>query len=161
MQDCKQISDSDRQILLTYLQSQRLMTLTSGSGNDLWSCSVYYVIDKDFNLCFISEPETKHVINLKKNQHIACNITDSTQKVTTKKIGVQIHGTASEENNQTKMKTILSMWNQANQGFDDIINFKNIVHKVIKSKVYKIQPKLIKFFNEKLYDSEGFRIIKL
>jgi len=151
----------DRQTLLIYLRSQRLMSLTSGVGNNLWSCSVYYVVDDKLNLYFISEPETQHIKNIHKNNKIACNISDSSQAVVDKKVGMQIQGIITEESNQIKIKTILSMWNKNNPGFADIVNLKNMIRKVIKSKVYKVQPILIKFFNEKLYGSEGFRIINL
>lgn len=161
MKDNKIINTLNHQTLLNYLQSQRLMSLTSGVGNNLWSCSVYYVVDDRLNLYFISEPETQHIKNTYKNNKIACNISDSLQKVTDKKIGMQIQGIVTEEDNQTKIKTILSMWNKNNPGFADIINLKNILNKVIKSKVYKVQPTMIKFFNEKLYGSEGFKIINL
>lgn len=146
--------------LLKYLKSQRLMTITT-LGISMWSCSVYYVVDDQLNLFFISEPDTQHIKNIINNNKIACNIANSSQIVMDKKVGMQIQGIITEENNQTKIRTILSMWNQVNPGFADIINLKNIVHKVIKSKVYKVQPTLIKFFNEKLYGSEGFRMISL
>jgi len=152
--------DKDRQKLLTYLKTQKLMSLTSKGRKNLWSCSVYYVVDDKFNFYFISEPTTEHIKNISVNSQVACNIVNSSQPVTTKKMGVQIRGRVMQETNHVKIQTILAMWNQVNPGFSDIINLKNIVHKVINSKVYKIKPELIKFFNEELYGSEGFKKFK-
>lgn len=149
----------DKDALQEYLQSQNLMSLAT-CGPDMWISSVYYVVDDEFNLYFLSEPTTIHCQALKKNIEVSCAIANSRQKVTAKKIGVQIHGQASQVNSLQKMRWMLAMWNKINPGFEAVINLKNIQKRVINSKVYKIQPKLIKFFNEKLYGEEGFKLFK-
>ncbi len=136
------------------------MTLTTTGPTGLWSCSVYYVVDDDFNLFFVSESTTTHIQNTRRNSQVAVNIADSSQKVTAKKIGLQIQGKVNEESNRSKLKTIVSMWNRVNPGLADVVNLKNIIHKVINSKVYRIRPTLIKLFNEALYGSEGFKVFK-
>ena len=44
---------------------------------------------------------------------------------------------------------------------EDIVNIKNMKAKVISSRVYKITPTIIKFFNQDLYGEEGYRVFKL
>lgn len=135
------------------------MSLATG-GQNLWVCTVYYVVDEKFNLYFLSEPTTSHCQQLSKNAEVACAICDSRQKVTNKKIGVQILGKASKVSNIGKIKWMLGLWNKVNPGFETIINWKNIQKKVIKSEIYKVEPRLIKFFNEKIYGPEGFKFFE-
>jgi len=145
--------------LLKYLKSQNLMTLATCDKN-LWVSTVYYVIDENFNLYFLSEQATIHCQQLSKNAEVACGIVDSRQKVADKKIGVQFLGKASRVDSLEKIKWMLALWNKVNPGFETIINFKNIQNKVIKSRIYKVEPRLIKFFNEKIYGPEGFKVFE-
>jgi uncharacterized protein YhbP (UPF0306 family) len=149
--------DTDKRQLLTYLKSQNLMTVAT-NGDYPWAASVYFITDNSFNIYFLSEPTTIHCRNIQKNQNVACSITDSRQKVTDKKIGVQIQGSAHEESTAEKIRWMLGLWNKMNPGFEQVINLHNIQHRVIKSRIYKIIPKQIKFFNEKLYGPEGYKI---
>ncbi len=149
----------NKQKLLQYLKSQRLMTLSTYDNRPSVS-SVYYAIDDTFNLYFLSEPKSKHCLDIKMNKQVGCNIADSHQLVTDKKIGVQIHGTATQLQDESLVKKALQMWNNAIPGFEHIINWENIEKKVIKSRVYKVKPVLIKFLNEELYGPEGTEIFK-
>lgn len=125
-----------------------------------WTSIVFYAVDNDFNLYFISEPTTRHSKAIQKNKYISCAISDSNQVTTDKKIGLQIEGIASEVKDTNKLKIILSMWHKKNPGFEDIINLPNMIKKIIKGRFYQIKPTLIKFFNEKLYGDEGTEIFK-
>lgn len=150
---------NNKQRLLEYLRFQNLMSLAT-CGKRMWISTVYYVVDEQLNLYFLSEPMTIHCQDIKENSQVACAIADSKQKVTDKKIGVQARGIASEVNSLEKIKWVLAMWNKHNPGIENIINLKNIQRKVINSKIYKIKPSVIKFFNEELYGPEGFEIFK-
>lgn len=145
--------------LLSYLKSQHTMSLATFDGK-LWICTVFYAIDDKLNFYFISEPNTRHSKGILKNSQVACSIANTNQVTTDKKIGVQIVGIASEVKNRNKIKVVLGLWNKVNPGFESIINLPNMIKKVISGKVYLIKPKEIKFFNEKLYGSEGFEIFK-
>lgn len=149
----------DKQLLLKYLQSHNFVTLATHDKH-LWTSSVYYVMDNYFNLYFLSEPTTMHCRHIAKNSEIACAIADSSQKVTDKKVGVQLYGRAVRVNSINKIKWMLKLWNKLNPGFESIINLKNIQTNKINGRIYKVTPKLIKFFNEKLYGPEGFELFK-
>lgn len=149
----------DKSLLLSFLKSQNLMALATYDKKP-WICNVYFVIDDNFNLYFISEPTTIHCKNISKNKNVTCSVADSSQKVTDKKIGVQIRGTAQRLDNLQKIRWMLAFWNKMNPGFETIINLKNIQNKVIKGRAYQIKPEVIKFFNEKLYGPEGQKIFR-
>jgi len=122
-----------------------------------WICTVYYTIDDSFNLYFITEPETRHTHDIGKNSLVACSIADTHQKVTDKKIGVQISGRAKIIEQEEAIVRSLNLWNATNPGFEHIINLENMKKKAIKGKVFQITPTYIKFFNEELFGPEGFR----
>ena len=145
--------------LLEYLKSLNFMSVATYNKH-LWAASVYYVVDKDFNLYFISQPDTEHCQDILKNSEVACTIADSRQKVTAKKVGVQLYGTAKQLTAMEKLKWMLAFWNRMNPGVASVINLKNIQNKVIKSRAYQITPKKIKWFNEELYGSEGVEVFE-
>ncbi|OGK16705.1 hypothetical protein A2774_00200 [Candidatus Roizmanbacteria bacterium RIFCSPHIGHO2_01_FULL_39_12c] len=149
----------NKQKLLKYLRSQHTLYLAT-YDDESWSATVFYAIDDNLNIYFISEPSTKHAKAFKKNRVVSAAIADSRQKLTDKKIGVQLHGVVYEVTNKNNLKTILSLWHKFNPGFEDVVNLSNLIKKVIKSRFYQISPTLIKFFNEKIYGEEGFEIFK-
>ncbi|HDH31169.1 MAG TPA: hypothetical protein ENH26_00090 [Candidatus Wolfebacteria bacterium] len=146
-------NETNKQQLLNYLKSQKLMSLAT-YGDEIAACVVYYAVDDDFNFYFISPQDTQHCINIAKNKNIACSIADSHQKVSDKKIGAQIQGEASEITGKDKIIAVLKMWHQMNPGVESLISFDKIKNKIIESRVYKIKPFRIKFFNEELYGDE-------
>lgn len=150
---------SNKQTLFKYLKSQNLMALAAYSRS-IWICTVYYVIDEDFNFYFVSSPKTKHGKMTEKNSRVACSIFDSHQKNKDYKVGVQLRGTVSIVKNSAKLKWALKVWNRSHPGIAHVINFKNIKEKITSAQVYKIKPDLIQFFNQKLYGDREHEIFK-
>lgn len=158
---CGRISEEDNKELLKYLKSQRLMTLATSVNNKSWVCSVYYVIDSELNLYFVSPPESKHCQDILKNKAVACAIADSHTPNSAKKVGVQLTGIASQVRGWEKTKVLLKMWHKAAPGAEDVINTANMKNKVVSSRVYKVRPNLIKFFNQNLYSNPSSRVLTI
>jgi nitroimidazol reductase NimA-like FMN-containing flavoprotein (pyridoxamine 5'-phosphate oxidase superfamily) len=148
-----------KQQLLEYLRSKKLMTVATYS-DDVWAASVYYTVDDDFSIYFLSAPESKHVQDLHKNGSVACTIADSRQEAVDKKMGVQLKGIAVEVTGMDRLMPIMDMWHAVNPGLESILSIDTIRGKVIDSIVYKIAPQYIKFFNEELYGPEGCEVFK-
>jgi len=146
---------NNKQKLLEYLKEHKFMSVATHDEH-LWAAWVYYVIDDEFNLYFVSAPDTDHCKNIIKNGEIACAIADSHQNVTDKKIGAQMYGTSYRLKDITQIKWMLKLWNKINPGFEKIVNLKNMQNKVINSRVFKVIPKKIKWFNEELYGNKEF-----
>jgi uncharacterized protein YhbP (UPF0306 family) len=151
------MNTKDKQKLLAYLKSQHLIFLASSSQNP-WIATLYFAVDDNFDIYFISESKSLHGKNILDNKKVSCGIADSKQKVNEEKIGVQLAGVASEITDENEIRYALALWNASNPGLEKIINFDNLYK--INTNVYIIRPTLIKFFNEKLYGQEGFRILK-
>ena len=150
-----------KQQILKFLRSQHLMSLATAKNNKPWSNTAYFAADNDLNLYFVSPPSADHSKYLSKNKYIACSIYDSRQKVNSQKEGLQLKGTVSIITKVPEIKKALKLWNQANPGAAKIINYDNMVKKVISSKIYKISPTLFKYFNETLYGDKETKTYKL
>ena len=150
-----------KQQVLKYLKSQHLMSLATANKNKPWACTVYFTVDEALNLYFVSPPAADHCRNLTKNKYISCSIYDSRQKVNSKKEGLQLGGTVKVISEVAEIKKALALWNKANPGAEKYINYDNMINKVITSKVYKIKPRLFKYFNEALYGDKELKVFKL
>lgn len=146
-----------KEMLLEYLKGLKFMSVSTYDEH-LWTAWVYYVIDDDFNLYFVSQPDTDHCKSILKNGEIACAIADSHQNVTDKKVGAQLYGVAQQLTNVGQLRWMLNLWNKINPGIDKVINLKNMQTKVIKSRVFKVTPKKIRWFNEELYKEKESEI---
>lgn len=139
------------QELLKYLKTYRLMALAT-YGETPWICWVFYVVDEKFNIYFISSPKTQHAIDIASNNKVACAISDTTQNPLGDKKGVQIWGTVEEVTLKEKLQTFFEMWKNTINNNEQKLTYKNYADKVLDSKVYKIVPKKIKWFNQELKD---------
>jgi general stress protein 26 len=150
-----------KELICDYFSTQRLMSVATFAENP-WIANVYYVHDEDLNLYFLSKPWREHCEALKVNNNVAVAIVDSTQPIYEVQKGIQLWGTASEMNNITKLKWMFSMWNKliAGEKGEKLLDPKSFLD-AGKSKVYKIEPKRIKFFNTELWPKDQTMILEL
>jgi uncharacterized protein YhbP (UPF0306 family) len=138
----------DQQKLFDYLQTQHLMSLAT-SGETLWAASVYYATDQDFNLYFVTGPNTEHGKNFFEDPEVCGTICDSTQLNSADKIGVQFRGTVEQVTGLAALKKAVELWNRINPGVEKWVNIKNIQANKINSRVFKVKPAIIKLFTTK------------
>lgn len=79
---------------LDYLQGHNVATLATGSGGDIWASALFYVND-GFTLYFLSQPSSRHCLNLGQNPRVAVTIQEDYADWLEIK-GVQIEGCAAE-----------------------------------------------------------------
>lgn len=152
---------SDKEELLKFLKSKNFMSLATVRGDEAYNCVVYYGVDDNFNIYFVSQLTRDHSKNIKENNSVAITVADSNQKVTDKKVGVQLRGRCSLVSNPLECAKALALWNKANPGVESVISLQNIKDKVIKSRVYRVSPEHAKFFNENLYGPDGIKELEL
>ena len=138
------------------LASQNLMTLATATNNP-WVCTVYFVTDPELNFYFVSSPESKHCKQIEKNNNVAVAVYDSHTKNSDKKTGIQMQGKASIVKSWKETEKYLKMWNKKNPGKENVITIENLKKPEFSSRIYRIRPNLIKFFNQRLFGDEGFR----
>lgn len=128
-------------------------------GSSPWICTVYYVTDESLNLYFVSAPNSKHVEGISKNKGVACAIATSNQKPSENKVGVQMQGEVEEVKGIEKIKWFFKMWRKLNPN-EVKLTFENYDKKLIKSKIFRIRPTLIKYMNKELFGDETYKVYK-
>lgn len=149
----------DKKELVKFLQSQNLMSLAT-NADKTWIATVYYAVDKDLQFYFVSSPDSKHSKDIEKNNKVSCAIYDSHTLNSAKKVGVQLQGIATQVKGWEDTERALRMWHKAAPGAEEI-SVKSMKEGEVGSKVYKIKPSLIKFFNQKIYKDPSARVFKL
>jgi len=114
----------------------------------LYIATLFYAVNSELSLFFLSHPKSHHCLSFNKNQKIACTIYNSMQFVTEKRIGIQYYGSVSEITDKTELIHALSLWHSANPGCESTITVKSILKHDSSYAMYHISPKQIKFTDE-------------
>jgi len=83
-----------RDKVLAYLHSCNVLTLATNGEDGPWAAAVFYV-NNDFNLFFLSDPATRHVLNINLNPQVAATI-QKDYKDWKKIKGIQLEGEVRE-----------------------------------------------------------------
>ena len=145
--------------IFDFVRSNRAMSLATASGKEPWVCTVFYGTDKDLNLYIVTDPGSEHGTAINKNDNVAFNIFDSHQIVTDQKRGVQGRGKCQKVNGLVNIIKGLRFWQKANPGAEKKVTMDTI-KKFADTRIFKIVPSYLKFFNEKLYPDSKYGIWK-
>ena len=145
-----------REFLLSHFQM-----VVSTYSNYPWTATLYYSVDQDLNIYFLSSPETIHCKQIEKNPKVAVAVVDSPQKPTSLKKGVQIYGKAKRISGINKIKYALDLWKKTLDVTSPLYTYEGMMKKAIKGRMYRITPIKIKFFNEALWKEGTEPTIKL
>lgn len=130
-------------------------------GKTPWIANVYYIHDENLNLYFLSKSWRKHCRAIEKNSRVAVTIADSHQPIYKPQKGLQIWGTAKPVSLVSSLQWMFRMWNKliaGSQG-EKLVNPKKFLE-AGTSKIYKITPQRIKFFNTFLWQKEQFKVLE-
>ena len=81
-----------RERILRYLSDHNTMTLSTWEAEGPWAAAIFYASD-GFDLYFLSDPETRHIVNMAANPRVAVTIQEDYHEWAMIK-GVQLEGTA-------------------------------------------------------------------
>jgi len=146
-----------RKDIFKFLKKNGILTLATQSAKGPWVCTVYYGIDDEMNLYIVTDPNSIHGKAMINNNKIAFNIFDSRQKIYRPKKGVQGSGAIEMVRGVIKVTKALILWHKQNPGVEKAITIKE-VKKFADTKVFKITPKYLKFFNKELYSPEEYGV---
>lgn len=150
----KRTKSQIKEDIFKFIKSNGIMTLGTCSSKGPWLCTVYYGVDGDMNLYVVTDPNTAHAKNIALNGKVAFNIFDSHQKIINPKKGVQGFGKGEIVKGLFANTKALLLWHKQNPGIEKSITIKDISKKITTTKIYKITPIFLKFFNDKLYAPE-------
>jgi uncharacterized protein YhbP (UPF0306 family) len=140
-----------KELISGYLNSQYMMQVATESNRQPWICTVYYAVDSDLNLYWLSLPTRKHSKEIKINNKIAAAIPVvfvNGEKV----VGIQVQGIAEELESSSNFRKIAEL-------YADIFNrTKDWVEDFCKNetdhKLYKITPKKFVLFDERNFPED-------
>ncbi len=138
------------------LKENKLLTLSTTNKSQPYSCSLYYVFDKQLNLYIWTDKDSTHSENIKNNSKIAINIADTSQKWGSKLKGLQIQGTA----NIISTKELPNIARLYIKRFPKVSKYikkiKDFVSGKLESQIYKFKINKIKLLDEKTFGKEEF-----
>lgn len=137
-------------LINAFVNEHRQMTIAT-FGNHPWIATVYYAVDQEWNLYFLSNPATLHGQQIAMNAQVAVAISDSPQAPPEKKKGVQIYGEARLLSNEAEVTQALQRWKETLQVANDDYSYQGMQNNRIKGRMYKVAIKKIKFFNQELW----------
>jgi len=153
------IQDQIQSDIFAFLKSQGVMTLATQSVTGPWVATLYFGIDDHMDLYILTDPNSIHGQHIAQNPQVAFNIFDSHQKITNPKLGVQGRGNITLIKGIAANTRALMLWHRQNPGIEKNITIKD-VKKYADTKLYKITPSYLKFFNKVLYAPEEYGIWK-
>jgi len=127
------------------------LSLATCSNNKPWICTLFYAIDKKFNLYFVSRKTSFHVQHLRKKPIVAFTIFDSHQKPGTG-VGLQISGKVTKVKNKDFEKVIALLRKKGHPSENREIKHQTIITQDFLKKnsyeIFQIQPSKI-YINDK------------
>ncbi len=123
--------------ILDYLEKNRRMTIATSENNVPWASTVMFAYDSDFNLYFISVPDSRKTKNIATNPKVSVAINEYVYKKGFT-IGLQIEGKAIMLNKE-KDKQELEIYRQRFDWADDFLHDQEF---------YQITPEKIYYLDE-------------
>lgn len=63
-----------RKLIEEYLQNARMMQVATAKDNQPWACTVYFAVDENLNLYWISKTSRRHSEEIRNNEKVAGTI---------------------------------------------------------------------------------------
>lgn len=139
------------QELIDLLKSQKLLVIASGAGEDIWISNVYYGVDGDLNLYFISPEGAKHSQHFLQNPEVAFSVAWFDPSNHKDRKAVQGRGVIKVAENDEDIAKGVALHNQNFPEFAERITASWIKVNEWNSKVWVLKPKYIKFWDDELY----------
>lgn len=134
-----------RKLITEYLQKKHMMQLATLSGEQPWICTVYYIVDNQLNLYWLSLESRRHSKEIIAHSKVAVAIPvkfDNGEPV----IGIQIEGSAQQLDSSLGLKQLAESYankfGRTTQWVEDFCANKT------EHKMYKFTPNLFVLFDE-------------
>ena|SRR5690606_3812895 len=128
----------------------RTMQLATAINNQPWICTVYFVIDDDLNIYWLSLSSRRHSREIAENNKVAATIPIKQDQPV---IGVQVEGKAEEATDKptiaSVMKRYVTKYKVGDKFYDRLNEGKNQHH------VYRLKPSVLVLFDELNFKDRG------
>lgn len=123
----------------------RMMQLATSVDDQPWICTVYYAVDKDLNLYWMSTPVRRHSKEISKSPKVAAAIAYDQQPPRRDHRGVTIEGVAEELKGGQALKAISLYAKQLGSSKDWVAAVKLLKD---PHRIYRLTPKLFVLFDD-------------
>jgi uncharacterized protein YhbP (UPF0306 family) len=148
-------TESLRKTILEYLAAHNSMTIASSSESGPWAAAVFFASDDQFNLYFLSNPHSRHGMNIAANSAVGVAIHEDYSDWRAIK-GIQMEGRAERVRSP---KAMLQFWELYRKKFPFVEAFfkpgplRDIVQaKLAGIRAYRVAPSAIWYLD----NSRGF-----
>lgn len=135
----------DCKLLYEFLKSQRLMSLATTDGFNLWSSCIKFVSDRNLNIYFVSGNYTKHVRNIMQNSKVSMSVVDIQKTFNGEKLFFQARGFCGKLGKLNSEK-ILDRWNKKftdkTMSVEDLGKNDSSIFKAVLTKVKYVDTSL-------------------
>lgn len=136
--------------LLAFLKSQQLLVVGT-LAEEQWITNVFYGIDDDFKIYFVSDSERTHSQHILQNPIVTFSTVWFDPANHEDRKGVQGRGVCRKAENTKDIENGVSLHNKLFPEFKARITPDYISSAENKSHIWIIEPKLIKFWDDELY----------
>ena len=137
-----------------YLSKGRMMQVATLNNDQPWVATLYYVIDDDLNLYWISTPDRRHSREIHNHAKVAGAIPIQ-HELGQKVVGLQLEGHAELVKDPDEiakaMKRYAERYERTGEWYRDFLAGKN------PHKLYKIKPNLFVLFDEESFPNDTRR----
>lgn len=131
------------------------MQLATARGQKPWVCSVFYVVDNEYNFYWLSLPTRRHSQDIATNNHAAVTVAI---KHDLPVIGIQAEGTVTITNDQVEVEKVATAYVEK---YDSAKTFYDRFTKGINQHwVYKLKPTSVTLFDEYNNNDNAVQTIK-
>ncbi|MEK7648905.1 MAG: pyridoxamine 5'-phosphate oxidase family protein [Patescibacteria group bacterium] len=141
--------------LLEFLQSQKLVIIATCENGEPWVANVYYGVDANFKLYFVSGKNTRHSSHIQQNSHIAFSIVWFDRSNHKNRKAIQGLGQCRLAQNEEEIDVGVRLHNANFPEFAEKITLDWIHTNKRGSSIWIIEPSYMKYWDDELYGEDG------
>lgn len=144
--------EEEKQSLLKFLQDQNCVVIaTIDEENNPWVTNMYYASDNDFNLIFFTPPHTKHSEHTLNNSNAAFGLNWYNKDNLKDRMGIQGIGIYERVEDPLLISRFINTYHTKYPSSKTTLTEESMLMNKIASRLYRVKPKYIKFWNDKLF----------
>ena len=146
--------------LFEFLKSQRLMAIASCEVG-IWITNVYYGIDDDARMYFISPMDTKHSQQILKSSEVAFSVAWYDKENPGNRKAVQGLGVCKVVEDEENIRKGVQLHNENFPQFKEVLTPEYLLSEQNDTKVWILEPRYMKFWSDELYGEEEWKEFQL
>lgn len=131
-------------LIIKYLDENRLMSVATSSGDRPWCCTVYFAVDNAHHLYWLSLPDREHSQDISRNPYVGGSIA-LPHEYGKPMQGIQFRGSAREVTDSQEI-------NSLSEAYAQRFNLPTLAQDIISGKnpqrLYQMKPELYVLYDE-------------